>query len=160
MRFFTKQWLSGGLSDDEYEATPDAYWRHVSSLQLPPDVLALSQFNPHDARILDVSSEPHAGRLTLRLRCGDLQCGYHQVQLAYSEARIDDASLKQLHCATTLPFDEILYDEVDRAGERFEHRFIFASKAEISISFGSITITPLPLGGGPIHGPMGPSSCT
>lgn len=145
MRFFSKQWLSGELSDDEYDAMPEDYWRHVASLQLPPDVLALSQVNVHDARALDVSEEARASRLSIRLRCGDLQCGYSQVHIVYANGRIDGALLAQLQRATTMPLDEILYDEVDRAGERFEHHFIFASKTEISISFGSVAIIVQPL---------------
>jgi hypothetical protein len=141
MRFFTRQWLFGELSDEEYDAVPNDYCRHVGSLQLPPDVMVLSQANLHDARILDVCEEPDASRLTLRLRCGDLQRGYSNIGIVYATVRIDTVTHAQLHRARELPPDEMLYDEVDRAGERFEHRLIFASKAEVSISFGSVAVS-------------------
>ena len=42
MRFFTKEWLSGELTDEAFEAMPTEYRLHLAALRLPHDVLGRS----------------------------------------------------------------------------------------------------------------------
>jgi hypothetical protein len=147
MRFFTREWLSGKLTDEAFDAVPEAYRRHLASLRLPEHATILAQADLHDAYLLDVSEEPHAARVRLRLRCGDLQRGYADLNIEYSGAAINAVSLTRLLCAAKLPRDEILYDEVDRVGQSFEHRLILVSHAEVCVSFASVALTAHPVSG-------------
>src|SRR5258706_1630316 len=131
MRFFTREWLRGELTDEAFDAVPEAYRLHVASLRLPQHVTVLAQADLHDAYVLVVTEELHLARVRLRLRCGDLQRGYADVNIDYSGAAIDAASLSRLRRAAEVPRDEVLYDEVDRIGQSYEHRLILASHAEV-----------------------------
>lgn len=145
MQFFTKEWLTGELSDAAFEARPAAYRLHLASLQLPPDVLAITELDNHDALILDAEYEPSSAELALRLRCGDLQRGYFDLYLKYQGALLDSVSLSTLHRAMLLPRDEVLYDEVDRVGDRFVHRCMLASHHEIAVTFSTVAVTSKPV---------------
>jgi nicotinic acid phosphoribosyltransferase len=147
MRFFTLKWLRGELTDAEFEVVSEAYLRHLSSLQLPADVRSLSEISLHDGRVLNVSHEPQVSRLALRVRCGDLQRGYSDVHLVYSDSVIDAASVARLQHAATPPADEVLYDEVDRVDDRFEHRLILASHQEVRVSFEAVRVMLQPVEG-------------
>lgn len=145
MRFFTKEWLSGELTDEAFEAAPEAYRKHLKGLQLPADVSALVTISIHDGLLLGVQHDPQSAKLALRLRCGDLQRGYHDLSITYSAATLDSSSLALLHEAMRTPKDEFLYDEVDRAGDCFEHRAILASHREVCITFATVTVESLPV---------------
>jgi hypothetical protein len=145
MRFFSKEWLSGELSDEVFEATPSAYRLHLAALRLPPDLVALSEVNVHDGWVLDVRDWPESAELTLRFRCGDLQRGYWDLSITYSGARVDDTSLSVLRDALRVPKDEILYGEVDRVGHEYQHRFILSSLREAAVTFTAVTMASFPV---------------
>ena len=97
--------------------------------------------------MLEVDYEPHSAKLMLRLRCGDLQRGYCNLTINYSAATLDAASLSVLRDAMRNPKDELLYDEVDRVGGRFEHRFILSSHKEVCVRFAAVAVSSHPVGG-------------
>jgi hypothetical protein len=140
MKFFTKEWLRGELSDDAFEAVPADYLRHLTELKLPPNIAVLANINLHDARVLHTRFDPAATLLSLRVRRGDLQRGYLESGFDYSGALVDDEGIVNLHRAVTEPYDEVLYDEIGRIGDRFEHRLIFASHREVYVSFSSVKV--------------------
>jgi hypothetical protein len=140
MRFFTKEWLRGELTDAAFEATPVAYRLHLATLQLPAAVSALAAVDMHDGLLLDVRHDPQSAELTLRLRCGDLQRGYRDLNITYSGTTLEESSLSVLREAMRDPKDEFLYDEVDRFGDRFEHRFILASHNEVRVTFANVAV--------------------
>jgi hypothetical protein len=119
---------------------PAAYRLHLATLGLPTDVLALSEIDVHDGLMLDMQHEPQSAQLTLRFRCGDLLRGYFDLHVKYSGAALDNASLAVLRQAMQVPRDEFLYDEVDRAGDRFEHRFVLSSHNEVCVSFADVAV--------------------
>jgi len=141
MKFFTRAWTRGEMTEEQAAAVPGAYWRHVASLHLPPTIAALSELNPHDAFVLGVDHEPEYSRITLRLRCGDLQRGYSDVSLAFSDVTVDLASLDSLRCAVRPARVEVLYDEVDRLGDCFEYRLLLHAVGEASILFRQVELT-------------------
>jgi hypothetical protein len=53
----------------------------------------------------------------------------------------------QLYHAMRHPKEELGYDEVDRVGEKFEHRVIFSSGSELSIVFASVELHSHPVSG-------------
>ena len=96
MRFFSKEWINGEISDQEFAATPATYAAHVESLHLPPKVLALAKAYVHDGLLLHLHHDLAAARLMLRLRIGDLQKGYFDLDIEYSGASVDAESLRIL----------------------------------------------------------------
>lgn len=141
MRFFTRSWTRGDLPDEQAATVPESYWRHIADLRLPPPVEALARLNPHDAHVLAVEDQPERLRLTLRLRCGDLQRGYSTVLVVLSEVDIDPDSLDTLRRAVRPARVEVLYDEVDRADDGYVYRLLFYPDGEASIRFREVEVT-------------------
>src|SRR5262249_29728219 len=141
MKFFTRSWINGEMPDDRAAVVPDDYWRYLAALKLPPSIETLSKVNPHDAYVLDVENPPDRSRLTLRLRCGDLQRGYSDVTLAFSQVTVDYMALDTLCRAVRPACVEVLYDEVDRSGECFEYRLILYPPGEVTILFQQVVVT-------------------
>ena len=129
------------MTDAEAAEVPEVYWRYVATLDLPPTIAALSQVNPHDAFMLSVEYQPEQSRLTLQIRCGDLQRGYFDVTLAFSQVVVDPMTLDTLRRAARPARVEVLYDEVDRLDDGFEYRLLLDPDGEVSIRFKQIELT-------------------
>jgi hypothetical protein len=140
MKFFSRAWVSGEITDEQASAVPEAYSRYLTTLHLPPAIAALSRVNPHDALVLSVEYLPESSRLKLRLRCGDLQSGYSDIAIAFHDVSITPASLETLISAIRPARVEVLYDEVDCSGEYFEYRLLLHPKGEVSIRFQEVDV--------------------
>jgi hypothetical protein len=145
MKFFTRAWVNGEKSDDQAGALPEAYWHYLTTLDLPSPIVALSKVNPHDAYLVAQEHDPEHSRLTLQLRCGDLQRGYSDVTLAFSQVAVDRATLDTLRRAVRPASVEVLYDEVDRSGECFEYRLLLHPDGEVGIQFQQVDIAERPV---------------
>ena len=76
----------------------------------------------------------------MRLRCGDLQAGYFDLDIAYEEANMSTTELAELTSAVNNSETEILYDEVDLgAVGKYVHRLLLWPRGEIVITFASMT---------------------
>jgi hypothetical protein len=138
MKFFTLEWATGELPDDEFDATPSRYAAHLTELNLEENVEELSRTNLHDALVLSVRSS--AENLSLGLVTGDLQRGYFETTITYVGANLSTASLSLLQRAAGDTEVQVIADEVDRAERAFVHRFLFSSFAEAEIAFTSVSI--------------------
>jgi hypothetical protein len=145
MKFFTQAWISGEMTEAQAATVPETYRCYLAALHLPPAIAALSQVNPHDAYLLGLEDQPQRSRLSLRLRCGDLQRGYSDVFLAFSDVKVDATSLDTLRRAVRPSRMEVLYDEVDRAGDCYDYRLVFFPDGEVSILFRQVEITEQPV---------------
>jgi hypothetical protein len=141
MKFFTRAWINGEVTDEPSAALPSAYWRYLATLRLPPTIVALSKLNPHDAYVLAVDYQPERSLLTLRLRCGDLQRGYSDVTIAFSDVTVDLATLDTLRRAARPAPVEVLYDEIDRSGDYFDYRLLLYPDGEATIQFRQVDVT-------------------
>jgi Protein of unknown function (DUF4085) len=141
MKFFTRAWATGELTDEEYARVPDAYWNYLAALHLPPAVAALSKINLHDAHILAVDHQSEHSLLTLRFRCGDLQRGYSDVTLAFSYVTVDLATADTLRRAVRPARVEVLYDEIDRSDQSFNYRLLLYPDGEVSFQFQQVDVT-------------------
>jgi hypothetical protein len=144
MRFFTREWHRGQVPEAEAEARPEAYARHLKALgaSLPAQAAELgSQTSLHDARVLGVDYDRSAQHLALCLRIGDQQTGYADLDLSYSGAVVDPASLDVLRSARRPAEVELLYDEFDAAGASAEHMFLFWPTGEATIRFRDLAWT-------------------
>jgi hypothetical protein len=115
LKFFTRNWVNGDMGEEEFDAVPLAYRRHLDALDLPGSVRELAELGPHDAYILDVVQKPLLGTVNVRLRCGDLQAGYFDALLNFSGVTIQPVDAETLAGAIHPAHFEVLYDEVDRA---------------------------------------------
>jgi hypothetical protein len=138
MKFFTKEWLTGQLTDEEYEKVIPAYRRHRANIlpELSSNLLDFFKVvNIHDGTIRKVIIDYTYSTLGLYLRCGDLQVGYYDVDIQYQGIQLDksvvDMLVKMAHDSNTL-----LYDELDVTDSKmFVHNIIFESEDAVSLIF-------------------------
>jgi len=139
MKFFTRQWHAGHLSDREADKVVQAYDDHLESLlpHLPVSLLALAKnTNLHDGRIRQVSVDRVAATVTLGVRCGDRQFGYFDVDLIYEHVDFTNSELSEMKAIAQDPRAEVLYDEVDtNVHNRWVHRILFWPYRELCVEF-------------------------
>jgi len=127
MKYFTAAWASGELSDAEEDAVVPAYEVHIEALtpQLPETLCSLAtDVNLHDGLIRRIAIERSAARLTIELRCGDLQSGYFDLDLRYSGVDMNSLDTSMLRELAGNEAAEVLYDEVD-SDDVYIHRMLF-----------------------------------
>ncbi len=142
MKYFTRSWLNGGMSEAEHEATVASYSDYLDRVvpELPQSIAALAREpSLHDALIRRVVLDFAAQSLKLELLSGDLQFGYFDVEILYRRVEwslLDQAALVR---RAEDPETEFLYDEVERiSGDTYEHRVLFWPDDEIAIRFGEL----------------------
>ena len=143
VRFFTRGWHQGDLSDEEYDQTVRDYDAHLEAIsaRLPDPVVALArEVNLHDAVIERVEWEPASARLVLRLVTWTSD-SRQAVTLTYSDAMLGDQRLDVLKNVARDRKTEILYSEVDLGEDGvLAHRLLFWPRDELTIDFGTLTL--------------------
>ncbi len=143
MKFFTRDWHQGELSDSEADAAVPAYEAHLRTIapSLPDALLRLtSGTSLHDGLIEQVIVDAEEGELSLALRIGDLQVGYSTLTLAYAgvfKPARQVSTFRQLLRAGA----ELLSDEVDISPAGFVHRLYFSTTEEVSLVFETLRLT-------------------
>src|SRR5688572_10755448 len=112
MRWFSREWATGGLSDEEFDARRRSHAEHLAEIRgrlLNGADLLVEEVNLHDA-------QPRIWRLEgdqvhLRVLAGDLQRGYEVIDLRYVGASVtgDPTAYERWLLA---PGTEVLYDEI------------------------------------------------
>ncbi len=143
MRWFTREWVDGDVTDEEQERRISAYEAHVAhvrpSLAHGAEQL-LDAVNLHDALLRFWRYEPGV-ELLLEVVTGDLQVGYEDVQLRYGSAEIDSDTAQVLESLRGRKGVEMLYDEVDVTPDgRYEHRIIAWPTGEAAIRFSDLGV--------------------
>ncbi|HYI15867.1 MAG TPA: hypothetical protein VEX37_10785 [Thermomicrobiales bacterium] len=139
MKYLTRDWYNAGHDDDVYFA----YRRYLTGIseRLTAPVLALALSDLHDARFLDISHDPQAGLLAVRLRIGFRRLGYADLHLAYDGVELfaNDGDPTALLAD---PASEVIYHEVDvRDDGRFEHRLLLSPRGELTITFNDLAVS-------------------
>jgi Protein of unknown function (DUF4085) len=139
MKFFTREWITSELKDEEFESVVPAYNRHLVKItpHLTPNLHNfVKTVNLHDGIIRRIVVDYTELILGLYLRCGDLQQGYYDLDIRYKDIQIDKAVVDTLAMAALNEKTEILYDELDITDDnKYIHRMIFYPDYEISIKF-------------------------
>ena len=150
MKYFSEAWATGGLTDEQYEALSDAYSARIEEIkpQLSPELRELAtNISLHDGLVRHIALDRPAQRLSIRLRDGDLQVGYFDVDLDYASVDVNLLDAGVLQAIATDPATELLYDEIDldRPG-RFVHRIIFwpPPMCEIEVVFRGFKVSTKP----------------
>lgn len=139
MRFFTRQWRVGELSDADFEARAEVYRRHLDSLisGLPSRLGELAMnVALNDANVQSAAYVAGEHTFLLVLHAGDLQRGYAHLTLRYSGV----TAIAPLSEWGGL---EIVADEIDLSGApgQFVHRFAFENDAELAVTFSGFDYT-------------------
>lgn len=141
MRFLTSEWVSGGLTDEEWDDRWSAYQENQQAvlplLSAGADRL-LRDIHLHDA----VPKECEIGDPTIVLRfvAGDLQRGYELVELTYSDATVSGAVVGHVRDWLADSATEVVHDEVDLDGDGFVHRYLLHPWHEFDVRFSSVTL--------------------
>ena len=150
MRCLTRAWVSGALTEVEWDRALEAYRARIAEIapRLPNALLRLTRdVSLHDGLIECVIWHPAKRRLRLSLVCGDVQSGYFLVQLTYDGAMLGGGRVDSLRRAAESRESESLYDEVDIEDDgRFSHRLLFSPREEVTIEFErfDMSISPRP----------------
>jgi hypothetical protein len=152
LRFFTRNWVQGDMTDEEADAVMRQYGRRIEDLKLPPSARELADLNPHDGYIREVKHEPASHELGLALRCGDAQRGYCDTCLRFSGVEISQEHLAILLAARRPAAFEILCGEIDRVSAGLlEYRLLLHPTGEVAIRFSGIAVTRCPAAGRHTH---------
>lgn len=144
MRFFTREWASGTVSDKKYTEVYTAYRQHIKSLlsSLPKPLVELTKLSLHDSLIRCVVVDRSMEELGLKLRSGDNEIGYFDLDISYSGVRFEALDAVTLANRARDPQTEILYDEIDLGGDKgFIHRILFWPEGEVSIAFFTLRLS-------------------
>jgi hypothetical protein len=141
MKFFTKEWHSGELPDDEPDHRCEAYTAHLQSIEsrLPPDLHYLTKaIYLHDGIIISAAAAENV--LEIIIQGEHPNSGEFTAQLRYEKAVLSEEDSCFLGRAAGNTAIEILYDEVDESVGRWIHRMLFWPYHEISIEFAGFTV--------------------
>jgi hypothetical protein len=144
MRWFTRDFVTGGLSDEEWNQRRSAYATHLNSIVAGladgADEL-LASVHLHDGQISEWTYRP-GELLALTVLVGDLQRGYEWLTLRYRGARISGATPAELsHWWRAGSGTEIVEEEVDRVDDGdYEHRLLLSPEGEFAVRFRSLSV--------------------
>ncbi|TSC32341.1 hypothetical protein FOF48_09865 [Corallococcus sp. Z5C101001] len=148
MKWFTRGWYDGDLSEEEEEGVRAAYSLHLEELaprlREGAEVLVAS-VNLHDGQVRDWTV-PSEGAIELRVLIGDRQVGYEFLTLRYLDAELIRAPKSDFSVLELMRQGaELLYDEVDIADDgRFEHRVLCWPDAEFGVRFRAVDVSRRP----------------
>lgn len=148
MKYFTSAWHGGDMEDATAESVRPAYWDYIRHLapRLPSNVRRLAmEINLHDGLIRCITLDRSNASLLLQLRWGDLQVGYFELDLLFTQVELTPEHLTVIAAAVREPKTEVLYDEVDRASNgKFTLRLLFWPYREADIHFSELGMTYTP----------------
>lgn len=139
MKYFTEPWHRGELSDKKYYAVIKDYQQYLVRLlpYLPPDVQTLATgISLHDGLLWQIMADQEQSSLQLSLRRGDLQIGYFDLTLHYSQVIFSAIFTEELAGLFAAPISaepqvrhsQALSNEVDVEGNILVHRILFVSR--------------------------------
>ncbi len=148
MKYFTREWIQGELSDEDHAGAIARYWEYIDQIKmiLPANLQILAaNVNLHDGLFTSVLLNSRESLLQISFITGDLQVGYEDLILHYSDIDLELLNVGLLEELANSPDTEVLYDEVDVAGDGlYEHRLAFWPEGELAIRFNSLSIQRTP----------------
>lgn len=148
MRYFTRGWANGELTEEEGAAVNAAYRARIAEIapRLPPAMIRLRQgVSLHDAVIESVRWDPSRKRLRLALVAEALEVGYQLLELTYHGAMLGKARIDSLRNVVSNKGACVLYQELDISEDGdLVHRLLFYPNEEVTIDFRSLDYTSTP----------------
>jgi hypothetical protein len=148
VKWFTREWRDGALSDAEADSRPQTYAAHIESIsdRLSPAVLALARpRQPHDsvddALVDRIVVDERTRRVSLRLLNGDLQAGYGKLSIEFVDADLVAPSIDRLRTLLAATRTEFIRTEVELigVGRGLEVRFLLWPDGELVIRCSDLT---------------------
>lgn len=144
MRWFTREWQDGELSDEDAEARDPAYAEYVLSIadRLPQRIRAFAlateaAMSVHDALVDEADLDVAAGRIEFLLLNGDLQAGYGKLRLTFLDAELLEPTVERLGQLLADPRTEFLRQELELtegpSATAHTVRFLLWPEGQISI---------------------------
>jgi hypothetical protein len=144
MKYFTRDWLSGNISQQKINQVIKDYWSYIESLlpKLPASVKELAkEINFHDGIIHEAVIDKELKRLKLKNRCGDLQVGYFDLEIDYIDVNLQLLDIQLIESLVIGKRSEVLYDEVDIEEDNvFVHRMLLSPIEEVIVYFRNLEI--------------------
>lgn len=148
MKYFTREWCHGNVSEEESDRIVESYWSHIDRIseRLPDKLVVLAkEVSLHDGLIRRIYLDSSSKHLELDLVCGDLQVGYFDLELKYEGLEIEDYFPTLLDAIFKHTKIEVCHDEVDiDNSNRIVHRTIFYPEYEIELVTDSLTYSKVP----------------
>ncbi len=148
MKYFTKEWVNGNLSDEECDCIRKEYLSYMNRVKesLPLSVRSLAtEINIHDGLFTSVIMDTQNILLKLELLIGDLQVGYEDLTLKYSDVDFSLLDTSLLETLANSSETEALYDEVEDVGNGlYQHRIIFWPGGHLCIQFKNLEVQRVP----------------
>lgn len=144
MKYLTRGWATGKLTDDEWKERDKAYQHHLDELlpHLPKPVATIAaDISLNDALIRKICLHTVEHWVILELLCGDQQYGYFDLSLTYTQVDFDLLDIEEFACIARDPRTEILYTEVDLVADGvYEHRILFSPHGEVTLRFRELEV--------------------
>ncbi len=148
MKYFTQEWISGDLTNEEYDHARKEYRSYIDQVKesFPVSIRSLAtEINIHDGLFTSVVVDTQKRLLKLELLIGDLQVGYEDLTFKYSDVDFSLLDTSLLETLANSSETEALYDEVEDVGNGFyQHRIIFWPRGQLCIQFKKIEIQRVP----------------
>lgn len=152
MKYFTRDWANGELTEAESDSVLPRYNRDLAAAFAADSAVRrfAESIGLNDAYVDRVVFDRTAARLSLTLTTGSLQVGYWHTQLVYDGVHGIDGE-DALRAALAERPTEIWYDEFVRDGENACHAFLTvprdgstSSEVEFAIRFTGFDYTQSP----------------
>jgi hypothetical protein len=147
MRWFTRDWATGVLSDEEWSRRRQEYADHLNRIgaDLRDGAEELvATVNLHDAQVKEWRYAPGTEFVMIVL-AGDLQRGYEWLTLRYAGAEMIGASEDDLRgWNLDGAGSEIICDEIDRVSGHYEHRLLIWPRGEFGLRFSALAVESRP----------------
>jgi hypothetical protein len=138
VRYFTRGWANGELTEDEGESVRQGYRARLAEIasRLPSAMTRLRDVSVHDALIESVRWRPSASELRLTLIAGTLETGYLALHLTYRGAMLGEHRIDSLRNAACEKEACVLYQEIDIEDDgTLVHRLLFWPRDEVTLDF-------------------------
>lgn len=148
MKWFTRQWLDGELSDAEAKGRQRAYTAYLDTIsdRLPAAALDLARpRHPHasisDALVDRIVVDERARRVMIRLLNGELPAGYGKLDIEFEDAELVEPGVERLRQLLAAARTEFVRCEIELIGDggRLELRFLLWPNGEIAVRCAALT---------------------
>ena len=137
MKYFTKDWCFGDMSDIEMNKNEKDYQLYLNLIfnRLPPTLKFLTKhICLHDGIICKATFSESKKHLKLNGIFGNKQYGYYELVIIYYKTQ--KVTPKLLDEAFTNRFIQLLYDEIEISAKKsFLHKMIFENSTEFEVDF-------------------------
>ncbi len=132
MKYFTSEWWFSGCKDESVFKEYQKYYSSISA-QLPTDVRTLEKYHTlHDSNIKSIKSDFLGGEITINLSGWDQELNN---PVNYELLFIGVTKFNQILPLEESGYGELGYWEYEVVKDGIEIRMLFASSAEIGITF-------------------------